>query len=399
MHNTKDRTWAEIRLDNIEHNYRAIRSRLPQGCRFLGTVKANAYGHGMVNIARLLSELGADYLAVACIDEAIALREAGIALPILIFGYTDPSRTDQLIEFGLIQTVFSLELAEAYSRFAMGEGLKCHIKLDSGMGRLGFDCDEKGIDEAARALNLPGLCFEGAFSHFAVSDSWEESYTQSQFNKFKKTISELEVESGRKIEIVHCANSGAVVNSPETYMDMVRPGISLYGAYDEPSPNLESFGFRPGMELKTRIAQIKEMPKGSTVSYGRTYSVDESRTIAVVPAGYADGLHRGLSNKMEMLLHGERIKQVGRICMDMCMVDITHIKNAKVGDIVTIFGNSGDGAESGIGADGVCGDRGEGTAVGRGAFLSVSEHARVLDTITYELLCSISARVPRVYRR
>lgn len=377
---TKDRTWAEIRLDNIEHNYRTIRRRLPQGCRFLGTVKANAYGHGLVTIAGFLSDLGADYLAVACIDEAITLRKAGLRLPVLVFGYTEPSRTDQLIEFQLTQTVFSLELAEAYSQAALGNRLRCHLKLDSGMGRLGFDCDEPGLEEASRALAMPRLEFEGVFSHFAVSDSWGDSYTQSQFNKFKKVVSDLEAKSGRKFEIVHCANSGAVINSPDTYLDMVRPGIALYGAYDEPSPNLEGFGFKPGMELKTRIIQIKNMPKDATVSYGRTYSADSLRKIAVLPAGYADGLHRGLSNKMDMLLHGKRIKQVGRICMDMCMVDITHIDNASVGDLVTIFGNS-------VNKD------------GGGESLSVSEHARKLDTITYELLCSVSPRVPRVYLR
>lgn len=378
---TKDRTWAEIRLDNIEHNYRAIRQKLPPGCRFLGTVKANAYGHGMVAIAKFLSDLGADYLAVACIDEAIALRRAGLGLPILVFGYTEPSRTGQLIEFELTQTVFSLELAEAYSQAALGNRLKCHLKLDSGMGRLGFDCDETGFYTASLALDMPRLDFEGVFSHFAVSDSWGDSYTQSQFNKFKKVVADLETKSGRKFEIIHCANSGAVINSLDTYLDMVRPGIALYGAYEEPSPNLESFGFRPGMELKTRIVQIKNTPKGTTVGYGRTYSADSIRKIAVVPAGYADGLHRGLSNRMEMLLHGKRIKQVGRICMDMCMVDITDIKNAHIGDVVTIFGDSVN--EYG----------------GRGGSLSVSEHARKLGTITYELLCSVSARVPRVYLR
>lgn len=375
MEHAKDRTWAEVLLDNIEHNYKAIRGRLAPGCRFLGTVKADAYGHGAIPVARLLEDLGTEYLAVACIGEAIPLRQAGIKLPILVLGYTDPSRASEIIEMGLTQTVYSAELAEAYSHGAAGLGkhIKCHLKLDSGMGRLGFD---NGIaDEMSEIISLPGLVFEGMFSHFALSDCWGEQYTKAQFDSFKKAVDYIEGQSGKKFEIVHCANSGAVVNYPETYMDMVRPGIALYGAYEEPSPNLESFGFKPGMELKTRIVQIRDMPKGATVSYGRTFTAEEKCRIAVLPVGYADGLHRALSNKMEMLLGGKIIKQVGRICMDMCMVDITNINSANVGDMVTVFGHDG------------------------GTELPLSRHSRLIDTITYELLCSISPRVPRVYYR
>lgn len=397
MDNSKDRTWAEIRLDNIEHNYRAIRSRLPSGCRFLGTVKANAYGHGAVTMAGLLSELGAEYLAVACIDEAVVIRKAGIGLPILVFGYTAPARIDELLEYDLTQTIYSRDLAEAYSAAAHGKKLKCHLKLDSGMGRLGIDCSNAGVQEATSVLRLTGLYFEGVFTHFAVADMGGDSYTGVQFDKFIKTVGELELCKGSGFEIIHCANSGAVVNYPQMYLDMVRPGIALYGGYrehggakvcaksssgilayageGESSPELKKFNFRPGMELKTRVVQIKEVPQGASISYGRTYVADGIRKIAVLPVGYADGLHRSLSNNMEVLLHGRRIKQVGRICMDMCMVDITNTNFAEVGDEVTIFGKNGEEC------------------------ISVSEHAEKLGTISYELLCSVSARVPRVYIR
>lgn len=375
MEHTKDRTWAEIRLDNIEHNYRAIRSRLAPSCRFLGTVKADAYGHGSITVSGHLRDLGAEYLAVACIEEAIPLRQSGIELPILVLGYTDPSRTGEIIDMGLTQAVYSAELARAYSHGAAGarRRIKCHLKIDTGMGRLGFD--SAIADEMSGVMSLPGLEIEGIFSHFATSDLWGDHYTDEQFDSFKKTVAYIEAQTGKCFEIVHCANSGAVVNYPETYMDMVRPGIALYGAYDEPSPNLEGFAFKPGMELKTRIVQIKDMSKGATVSYGRTFTAHERCRIAVLPIGYADGLHRLLSNKMDMLLDGKIIKQVGRICMDMCMVDITNIDSAHVGDVVTVFGRDG------------------------GAEIPISRHSRLIDTITYELLCSVSTRVPRVYYR
>lgn len=374
VEDTKDRTWAEIRLDNIEHNYKSMRKRLPHGCRFMGVVKANAYGHGAVPVSGLLSDLGAEYLAVASIDEGRIIRNAGINLPILVLGYTPVSRTNELTDLNLTQTVYSSELASGFSEALKGTGktLKCHLKLDSGMGRLGFFCNEDGLDEASLVMNLSGLVFEGVFSHFAVSDVWRDTYTNEQFIIFKKAVAELESRNG-DFELTHSANSGAMINYPEMYLDMVRPGIALYGAYNESSPNLESFDLKPVMELKTRIVQIKKIAKGTSISYGRTFCAKKSIEIAVLPIGYADGLHRSLSGKIEMLLKGRRIKQVGRICMDMCMVDITDAESANPGDEVIIFGESDNET------------------------ILISEHSKKIDTITYELLCSVSERVPRKY--
>lgn len=369
------RTWAEVSLKNIEHNYKAMRARLSDGTRFLGIVKADAYGHGANRVAGLLQELKCDYLGVACIDEALSLRENGITLPILIMGYTSPQFVNELIQNNLTQAVYSLDAAEAFSREAVlhGKKLKMHLKADSGMGRLGFSC-HRGSDseeELIRAARLPGLNPEGIFTHFAVSDVYGDTFTELQFKAFNNLVDGLEKNAGIQFEIKHCANSGAMLNYEWTYSGMVRPGLSLYGLY----PDKETGGIelRPAMELKTRVAQLKTYNKGDTVSYGRIYTVPESRKIAVITIGYADGLHRSLSGKMSVLVRGKRAPQVGRICMDMCMIDVTDIPEVQAGDIVTIFGRDGN------------------------SLIPVEELATAAGTISYELLCSVSPRVPRVY--
>lgn len=370
MNYTKDRTWAEIDLESIAHNYKIIREHIPEQCRFLAAVKADAYGHGSLPISRLLQELGADYLAVATLSEAIELREGNITVPILIFGGTHPSRTGELIRYGLTQTVYDADLARAFSREAkaLGRALKIHLKIDSGMGRLGLD----SIDGLIGAMALPYLDIEGIFTHFAVSDEEEGgAYTRAQFNTFTSLVSELQAITRHSFGIRHCACSGAVINYPYTHLNMVRPGIALYGAYSGILP--KDFSLKPAMELKTRISQIKLLEPGASVSYGRTYTATERRRIAVIPIGYADGLLRTLSGRMDVLVGGVRAKQIGRICMDMCMIDITDIPHVSAGDVVTIFGKDGDG------------------------FISVNEQARAADTISYELLCSVSRRVPRLY--
>ncbi len=369
------RAWAEVSLSNIEHNYIAMRARLHSGTRFLGIVKADAYGHGAVQVARLLQELKCDYLGVACIDEALTLRESGITLPILIMGYTPTQFTHKLLEQNLTQTVYSLEMAEEFSNAAvsLGKTLNVHLKADSGMGRLGFTCHD-GRDpekDMLRTLMLPGLYPEGIFSHFAISDVCGDAYTEKQFNDFKALVDRLEKSACYKFQIKHCANSGAMINYDWTYIDMVRPGLMLYGFYpDEETGGIE---LRPAMELKARIAQIKELDEGDTVSYGRIYTVPSKRKVAVITIGYADGLHRVLSGKIDVLIRGKRAHQIGRICMDMCMVDLTDIPDAQTGDVVTVFGR--DGKE----------------------FISVVDLANKADTISWELLCAVSPRVPRVY--
>jgi alanine racemase len=375
MNYLQKRTWAEISLANIAHNCRNMRGKLPEGCRFLGVVKADGYGHGAVPVARCLEEAGASYLAVACIDEAAELRQAEIGLPILILGLTPPNLAVQLAGMDITQGVSDIETARRMSQLLenTGKTLKVHIKLDTGMGRIGFRADdETALREMAELLRLPGLAAEGIFTHLAVSDEpGGEAYTRLQFERFIRTIELLEKTTGHQFAIRHCVNSGAMVNYREFCLDMVRPGIATYGMY--PGPDEGGLDLRPAMQLRSRIAAITEHAAGDTISYGRTFTAAAPMRIAVLPIGYADGLHRVLSNQMEVLICGKRAKQIGRICMDMCMVDITHIPECRVGDVATIFGRDGD------------------------AFIPVEEQAEKAGTISYEMVCAISKRVPRVY--
>ena len=373
-----ERTWAEIDLDCIEHNFREMKARLGEDTRFLGVVKADAYGHGANKVAAVLQEAGCDYFAVACLDEAMRLRAGGAMLPILILGYTSPERTPELIEYGITQSVSSLAMAKEMSLIAssLGRSVKVHLKADSGMGRMGFTCHggRDPSDEMAEIMRLPNLDIEGIFTHFAVSDvEGGGEYTEMQFEAFTSLADRLEALSGKKFKIRHCTNSGAMINYEKTYLDMVRPGIALYGCY--PDKDHGGLELRPAMQLKTRIYQIKEFAAGDTVSYGRLYTAPSVRRIAVVPIGYADGLHRVLSGKLEMLVRGQRVPQVGRICMDMCMLDVTDVEGVTEGDVVTVFGRDGDG------------------------FIPVEEPAEKAGTISYEILCDVSPRVPRLYFR
>jgi alanine racemase len=374
MLETQMRTWAEVSLGNIEHNYREIRRFLPEGCRFLGVVKADAYGHGAVEVARRLTEAGADYLGVACLDEAVQLRREGLRLPILILGHTPPPFADRLAELDLTQAVESgeqgLALAESLGG---GKMLKIHLKLDTGMGRLGFLSDtDRDLQDAVRVMKSPKLIPEGVFTHFAVSDEPESSYTAEQFGRFTAAVQRLEESSGCRFLLRHCANSGAVINYRETCMDMVRPGLLTYGLY--PAAERGGLDLRPAMELKARISAVTRHKKGDTISYGRIFTAERDCMLAVIPVGYADGLHRVLSGKMDFLIHGTRVPQVGRICMDMCMADVTGLPEVVAGDVATVFGSSD------------------------GAVLPVEEQARKAGTISYELVCAVSGRVPRVYR-
>lgn len=367
------RTWAEISLPNLEHNYRTLRALLPAGCRFLGVVKANAYGHGAVPVARRLEELGAEYLAAACLDEAAELRKAGIRAPILILGVTPAAYAGQLLELDLTQTVGDPESACALSAAVQGTGkrLKIHIKADTGMSRLGFLSDEahleQAVEEISAAVALPGLEAEGIFTHFADADGSEE-YTMRQFTRFLDLLDALKGQ-GVQFQIRHCANSAAVLNYPCTHLDMVRPGIALYGHYPDPScQGLDGPGLLPVMRLRTRVAAVRELPAGTCVSYGRTATLEEARTLAVLPIGYADGLFRLLSNQGGVLLAGHRCPIVGRVCMDMCMADVTGL-TVRPGDAAEVFGEA----------------------------LPVEEWADRVGTIQYELLCAVSRRVPREY--
>ena len=374
MDDLRKRTWAEISLGDLRHNYLAIRSRLPEGCRFLGVVKADAYGHGAVPVARLLQDAGADYLAVSCLDEALELRQNGIRLPILILGHTPAEFTETLIRSDLTQAVTCLAKAEEYSLEAarLGLTLRVHIKLDTGMSRLGFLCAGAHFDECVegviRSCTLPGLEAEGIFTHFSVSDEPgedNEAYTREQFSLFIRVIEAVKERGGVRFAIRHCANSGAVVHYPEMLLDMVRPGLLLYGYGDDTN----TLGLRPCMRLITRITTIKHFDANTCVSYGRRFTTDRVTRMAVLGIGYADGLPRLCSNSCSFAVAGGFAPQRGSICMDMCMADVSDIPDAAVDSEVEIFGKKSD-------------------------ILALCEAAK---TIPYELLCAVSKRVPRVY--
>lgn len=372
------RTWADISLDNLNHNYQQLRSRIPSDCRFLGVVKADAYGHGAVPISRYLTDLGAEYLAVSNIEEAAQLRHGGIRGPILILGYTPPKYAEELAKMGLRQEVHSLEYARQLNERLAGlhRRLRVHIKLDTGMSRLGFFAynHEKTVDELKEVAAMEQLLIEGVFTHFPVADSIDgadANFTHTQFERFMTMLNTLKA-VGIEPQIRHCCNSGASILYPEYALDMIRPGIATYGVL--PSGDLRGMiNLKPVMQLRSTIFQIRDFDPLITVSYGRTYTTEDPTKIAVVGIGYADGLCRSFSGGISFLLHGKRVPQIGRICMDMCMVDISRVPEAKVGDVMTVFGEDG------------------------GDCIEVDSLSGRLNTIPYEILCGINKRIPRIY--
>lgn len=373
MDDKTKRSYAYINLNNIKHNYKQIKKSLKKETKFLGVVKADAYGHGAIKVAKLLQDEGADYLAVACIDEAIELRKNSIKLPILILGYTPAEYTNKLIKYDLTQCVADLTIAKKYSIAAtkLKKKLKCHLKIDTGMSRLGFLCSgnnfNSGIKEMLEACNLNNLYFEGVFTHFAVSDESDNNskeYTLKQFNTFMKAINTLK-KNGVTFKIRHCANTGATLSYKNMQLDMVRPGLLLYGYGD----NKNKLKLKPCMSLYSRINTIKEFEKGIDVSYGRHFTTKAKTKVATIGIGYADGLFRALSNKCSFYCKGKYIRQIGNICMDQCMLNITGC-DINVGDEVEIFGENN----------------------------SLDELAKIAKTIPYELLCAVSTRVVKIYK-
>lgn len=367
-------------MDAIDHNFRAIRNALKPGVKMCCVVKADAYGHGAPMVAREYQRLGADWFAVSNLEEAIQLRRCAITRPILILGYTPPQNAEELSELNISQTVLSLDYAQQLSRYAQEANVtvNIHLKVDTGMSRIGFlyqnpERDGASLDEMETAARLPGLAPEGIFTHFAVSDDGDqgENFTLAQYDCFRKAVEAMEAR-GLHFAVRHCANSGAVLDYPELQLDMVRPGIILYGM--EPSESIRHpLDLQPAMELKTVISQKKEIPAGATVSYGRTFTASQGTVVATVPIGYADGYPRHFSGKAQMLVRGKRAPIIGRVCMDQLMLDVTEIPGVEEGDVVTVFGRDGD------------------------AFLPVDELAALNDTIHYEMVCLVGKRVPRIY--
>lgn len=376
---TLKRTWAEVSLDNLEHNYHAIQNHIPAECRFLGVVKADAYGHGAVPIGHALCELGAAYLAVANLEEAVQLRRGGIHAPVLILGYTPAEFAETMVSMDITQEVHSLPYARELNAALSGtkDTLKVHLKLDTGMTRIGFFAyeSEQVLPELLEVCRLPHLHAEGVFTHFSVADSRapdDEAYTRKQYARFVTMLDALDA-NGVKPELRHCASSGATMLYPEFALDMVRPGIATYG--HTPSKDTEGvLDLRPLMTVRTKVAQIREVEAGTAISYGRTYTPEQKIRMAVLPIGYADGLSRGLSGKVTFRIRGKEVRQIGRICMDMCMVDVTELPEIQVGDTATLFGYDTDGTK-----------------------LPCERLAQSVGTISYEILCGINKRVPRIY--
>ena len=374
------RTWAEISLDAIERNFHTIQDKIDGRAKICCVIKADGYGHGAVELAHIYERLGADFFAVSNIDEGIEIRTSGVKLPIVILGYTPVRDAQRLAQYNISQAVFSLDYAKALSAQCAEYGCVCkiHIKCDTGMSRIGFMCqqfprDEYSIKEIYEACSLTNLQLEGLFTHFCVSDETEEGreFTTKQFNNFYHVKTELE-RLGLKIPVVHCSNSGAIEDYDNTYCDMVRAGIILYGL--APSPKLcGKLDLQPAMTLKTTIAYVKNLKAGADISYGRTFTAEKDMKIATVPIGYADGFVRQNAKEGYMLVNGRRAKIVGRICMDQTMLDVTDIADVKIGDEVIVFGTGGHGEPT---AD------------------TIAENT---ETINYEVVCLVGKRVPRIY--
>jgi len=368
-------TWAEVDLDRIASNVRRLARHVGPRTELMAVVKADGYGHGAVEVAETALESGASRLAVAVLDEGVELRRAGIDAPVLVLGHTPPELARDVVYWGLSQAVYDVGLVEALSRAAVSEGgqVGVHVKLDTGMGRLGVGTAEEAVALGRRVMELDGVYVEGVYTHFAVADLADKTHTWEQFRRYERMIGEMEGE-GIDVGLRHVANSAAAISLPELSLDAVRVGLALYGLY--PSPRMrETIRLEPAMSWKTRVVLVKRLPPGTPISYGHTYVTPTEKMIATLPVGYADGYNRLLSNRAQVLVHGTRAPVVGRVCMDHLMVDVTHIPDVCQGDEVVLMGEGG--AEH----------------------VPAEELARLVGTINYEIVALIGRRVPRAYLR
>lgn len=369
------RVCAQINLDAIRYNIRQVKSLTDS--KIMAIVKADAYGHGVEKVAKLLINEGVYAFGVATPDEAIELRKCGINCPILVLGVIFEEDYHRMIENDISLTVTSLEGAEGINKAAacLDKKARIHIKLDTGMGRIGFVCgndDEKAADEIEDISNMSNISIEGIFSHMSKADEKDKTYADMQFDKFTKMCSVLE-KRGIKTGLKHIANSASIATLPHTHLDMVRSGIITYGLRPSEAIGEEYIRLIPAMTLKSRVAHIKTIEKDSLISYGGKYKATKNQKIATISIGYADGFSRVLSNKASVIINGQTARITGNICMDQCMADVTHIENIKIGDEVIIFGTDGNNT------------------------ISVDSVALLLGTINYEVVCSVTRRVPRAY--
>ncbi len=374
-----NRSWAEVNLDAIVQNIRAVRKMTWKSTEIMAVVKADAYGHGVAHVASTLLENGADRLAVSLIDEGIELRQMGIKAPILILSYSDPRRAHEIVKYRLTQTVYSWDLINALDEAAayLGQIAPVHVKIDTGMGRVGLVAGFDSVNDIRTINSLPHVTVEGVFTHFATADEEDSGYVRKQFDRFITICKELE-KAGVYVPIKHCCNSAATLRYPEMHLDMVRPGLILYGMLPA---HCEAFAseFRPAMSVKSNIIMTKTLAAGQSISYGARFTTEHESQIATVPIGYADGYLRMMSGKAKALIGGVEVPVVGNICMDSCMMDISSVDPApQLGDEVVLFGHQMDKA-------------------GKLQVLSIDRLAEWAGTINYEISCLVGKRVPRVY--
>ncbi len=367
------RVVAEINLDNIANNLREVRKISGENIKILAVVKADAYGHGAVEVSKVALYNGADWLGVATCDEGVQLRRHSIFAPVLLLGYTPEARIDEVVLNGLTQTVFSYDMALEFSRAAkkLDKTADIHIKIDTGMGRIGFFPDDKSLDAIREISKLHNINITGIYTHFASADETDKTFTMEQYGKFIYMAENTEKILGRRI-IKHAANSGAILDLPQLSLDMVREGIILYGLYpsDDVSKKLD---IRPCMSIRTNVSYVKTVEKGTSIGYGRTFFTKRKSRIATVPVGYADGYSRALSNRANVIINGHLAPVVGNICMDQFMADVTDAGDVKAGDSVILMGKDGDN------------------------FIGADDIAKIQKTISYEVLCGVGKRVPRIY--
>lgn len=366
------RTQAKIDLDAVEYNYNNTRAKLPQGCKLLGVIKADAYGHGAVELAKFL-ENKCDFFGVACIEEAVELKKADIKTPVLILGYVAPAFYDLVVKYDIRIPVFSYDTAKALSDEAVKQGktVPFHFCIDTGMSRIGFQVNEESADVCKQICTLPNIEAEGLFSHFATADESDLTKALAQREKYKAFVEMLEGR-GIQIPIKHLNNSAGIMNFDE-YFDMCRMGIILYGLYPSEEVDKSLLDIKPVMSWLTHISHIKTLEAGREVSYGGTFKTTEPRVIATIPVGYADGYPRCLSNKGRVIINGQYAPIVGRVCMDQFMVDVTDVDGAELDSTVTLVGKDGD------------------------AELSMEEVSNAAYSFNYELPCRVARRVPRTY--
>ncbi len=371
------RVWAQIDVDGIRENIKVMKDILPDDKKILAVIKANGYGHGAVELAKYLVDL-ADYYGLAIIEEAMELRSAGITKPLLILGHTSPAHFKLLLDYDICPTIYNLQEAEKLSQLAVQEDkvAKIHIKVDTGMSRIGFLCDEKNMEETIDTIvkisQLPNLVLEGLFSHYAKADEYDKTNALGQLERFKEVVVCLE-NKGINIPIKHISNSAGVMEMPNDMFDMVRPGITMYGLYPSDEVDAQKIIFTPAMSIYSHIVHIKEIEEGTSVGYGGTFIAAKTMKIATIPVGYADGYPRALSNVGRVIINGQYAPIVGRVCMDQFMVDVGHIEDVHLDDIVTLVGRDGESK------------------------ITVEELAEPAASFNYEFVCNVGRRVPRVY--